>query len=504
MRLVLFVSVACTTSASTLPNFLALDCACGEVWRTALLRERSAWDVERARLESELAALKLNPWEGFGHDGVQAASLAPKHANRHVVPHAVSTPTFQLKSRTLLQADPQCSMTELLGVQADPVAAVTVMFTTNAACAMCLVPCASAAYSVSCAMDCVKQDEGACNTADLAALESVGMPSSLTDRAQLVRMLEVTTRACVRCIVETIASVCGVDCMPERLHLVIDYTYSPRPCLPELAARISVGEASAFERAVAANEPFGMTVGAQAGSATLSDLFLPEAASLQPHKIYRGIDTGMLVYECDPAVHGRVWAFHAKPFATADAAAASTSLDTQGWASCSGELRFDLDSGQVQSQLATLATVDDPSRPIRFDLQWAGCSAFLPFLDSIGPLTDVKPLDGGTPPTRAAACWLGRFFGPQAHWPGPPNFAIELSGTSIALENDLVVRSGTTLRLVSSARTTVAIRFVWSRGRGSNWKGSRSQTLCSPRRWWCVARLRHCGPRLFAAGRRRT
>jgi hypothetical protein len=69
-------------------------------------------------------------------------------------------------------------------------------------------------------------------------------------------MLEVTTRSCVRCILETIAAVCGGDCVPERLHIAVDYMYSPRVCLPELAVRISVGEASAFARAIAASEPF--------------------------------------------------------------------------------------------------------------------------------------------------------------------------------------------------------------------------------------------------------
>jgi hypothetical protein len=98
---------------------------------------------------------------------------------------------------------------------------------------------------------------------------------------------------------------------------------------------------------------------------------------------------------------------------------------------------------------------------IHFDLQWAGCSTFLPRFDSIGPSAEAKTLDfGGTASssqTREAACWLSRFFGPQSHWQGAPNFAIELLGTSLTLETDLVVRSGTTLRLASSARSTVAI-----------------------------------------------
>ena len=53
----------------------------------------------------------------------------------------------------------------------------------------------------------------------MANITAVGMPSSLADRTQLIRMLEVTTRGCVRCILETVASVCGNDCVKDRLHI---------------------------------------------------------------------------------------------------------------------------------------------------------------------------------------------------------------------------------------------------------------------------------------------
>jgi hypothetical protein len=58
--------------------------------------------------------------------------------NRHVALSPGSA-SLQLPSRTLLQADPQCSITELLNVQAaaDPVATVTKMLATK-----CDVPCA--------------------------------------------------------------------------------------------------------------------------------------------------------------------------------------------------------------------------------------------------------------------------------------------------------------------------------------------------------------------------
>jgi hypothetical protein len=60
-------------------------------------------------------------------------------------------------SRALLQTEKFCSMDELMSVQKDAAAAVTGMLTTNAGCAMCLIPCASAENALSCAVGCVKQ-----------------------------------------------------------------------------------------------------------------------------------------------------------------------------------------------------------------------------------------------------------------------------------------------------------------------------------------------------------
>jgi hypothetical protein len=113
---------------------------------------------------SELGALrkKLN---AEGRDDLRAQTPSPHLGERRVAasqPPGDSAPaTPQAPSRTLLQADPQCSAAELLAVQADPVAAVTAMFTTNFGCAMCIVSCKSAADALDCAMGCLLQDEGA-------------------------------------------------------------------------------------------------------------------------------------------------------------------------------------------------------------------------------------------------------------------------------------------------------------------------------------------------------
>jgi hypothetical protein len=284
------------------------NCTCGEC-EAGLVRERFAWQAERASLESQLIQLR-NQLEYMESEVQQHGRAQSQRAAVDATPYPgvpppdrpaaglgvrVSSTTDQVgsalaphgASRTLLQTElePQCAIGELLAVMDDPIATVTTLFTTNVGCAMCLVPCASADDAFSCLMGCLKRDEGSCAEEDLAAIEASGMPSSLAGRAQLVRMMEVTTRGCVRCIVETIASVCGGDCVPERLHIVTDYAYNPRPCLPELARRISIGEASAFERAVAANEPFGLVIGELPGLPKLSDLFVPLDGPPQQRKV---------------------------------------------------------------------------------------------------------------------------------------------------------------------------------------------------------------------------
>jgi hypothetical protein len=65
-------------------------------------------------------------------------------------------------SRVLLQeqdesTDGTCSADDLMAVQADSAAALVKLMTTNMGCAMCLIPCASAANTLGCAVRCIKQ-----------------------------------------------------------------------------------------------------------------------------------------------------------------------------------------------------------------------------------------------------------------------------------------------------------------------------------------------------------
>ena len=88
-----------------------------------------------------------------------------KEKDRATVPGGRST-VLQLgpvaSSRVLLQeheesADGTCSTDDLMAVQADPVAAVVQLMETNMECALCLIPCGSAANTLGCAVRCIKQ-----------------------------------------------------------------------------------------------------------------------------------------------------------------------------------------------------------------------------------------------------------------------------------------------------------------------------------------------------------
>jgi hypothetical protein len=277
--------------------------------------------------------------------------------------------------------------------------------------------------SLVCALACIKQEEGMCTEADRNAMAMVGMPSSLADRAQLVRILEASSRACVVCILETIVSVCGAQCVVGKLHIQTDYRYGGQPCLPELAASLAVGEGTALALAARSNDPFAIV------GANVDDVYAPMSSP----SLYTGIESGLFAYTCDPAMHGSVMAF-------------SPSLpDMLARQECSGELRIDLTTGR--------ATHANGAVPFYSDLQWTGCSMYLPF-ERPDPSVPSKNFAASSP--VEAACWLSRFFGPQTTWRGASSFSVEVA-SDFALQTDLVVRSGTTLRIESATNTKIVI-----------------------------------------------
>jgi hypothetical protein len=246
-----------------------------------------------------------------------------------------------------------------------------------------------------------------CTEADHAAMASAVMPSSLSDRALIIGLMERTAAACAKCVLQTISSVCGADCVKERLHVATDFEVEPLPCLPELAARLARGEAEGLARAVAAGEPIGVVLPA-AGS-HLTDLYVRVGGA----GMYRGTDGGALAYTCDEAAHGPLLAI-------------SPTSPTDGVA-CDGELWIDLRTGRARSGLLADGSEGTPAVPVDFELGWAGCSEHLP-IDA--PLAEESTQAfTGVESGAYIACWLRRFYGRQASLQGLnalPKFAVEL------------------------------------------------------------------------------
>ncbi len=246
-----------------------------------------------------------------------------------------------------------------------------------------------------------------CTDADHAAMAVAVMPSSLAHRALIIGLMERVAAACAKCVLQTVASVCGADCVKERLHIATDFEVEPLPCLPELAARLARGEAEGLARAVAAGEPIGLVL--PASSSPFTDLYVPAGGAGR----YRGTDGGAFAYACDEAVHGPLLAI-------------SPSSPTDG-AACDGDLWIDMRTGLVRSELVADGSEGTPAVPVDFELGWTGCSEYLP-IDA--PPAEVRTkVFLGADSSSYIACWLRRFFGRQAPLPGPngqQSFVVEL------------------------------------------------------------------------------
>ncbi len=304
----------------------------------------------------------------------------------------------------------------------------------------------------------------------MANITAVGMPASLADRSQLIRMLEVTTRGCVRCMLQTVASVCGDDCVKDKLHIrtgrerlhpsdlhyggasfrsagsdltrgpasmrAEDLVLKPQRCLEVLAVQLAKGEARAWTQALEASEPFELSVWPQSGG-RVADTYVPTDRVYGGRALYRGIAGGLVAYACDPTVHGPVWVL------------SSTTTDEASWQRCEGELWIDEDAGEAY---AHLDRSESARVPLSFGLGLGldACAGHLPLEVPAGSTKAFG--DEATP--MEIACWLRLFFGPHSTpgWMGgAASFSVEVPSAGFALLADIVVQSGTTLRITGTS-----------------------------------------------------
>ncbi len=244
------------------------------------------------------------------------------------------------------------------------------------------------------------------------------------------------TSACRSCILATIASVCGKNCVQEQLHIVAEPGIgmpSPSPCLPALRTQLMSAQAGKLRIALTRCEPFGLTCG------SVSDLYIPSTpmpAADQP-SYYVGLDTGYLMASCDPRKHAHVWVI-------------TRSTDRAEWEACRGELWIDMRTGEARSEFESGAGTAT-SMPMLVHSSLSECFAALRTV----PMTSDGRLSVGVDARPAtAACWLQRFFGPQVATIGvsmaPSVVEMEVGLDPIVPLCDVVVRAGQRLTFLGN------------------------------------------------------
>jgi hypothetical protein len=211
-----------------------------------------------------------------------------------------------------------------------------------------------------------------------------------------------------------------------------DLVLKPRPCLEVLAEQLAKGEAIAWAQAINAREPFELSVWTLSDG-RVADTYVPIGRAYGGSAVYRGIAGGLLAYACDAAAHGPVWALS---LATTDEAA---------WQWCEGELWID-EAGHAYTQLDRSET---SRMPLSFGLGLSVCAAHLPLEAPVGM---TKAFGDYASPTEIG-CWLRLFFGPHSPpgWMGSAaSFSVDIPSGSFALLADVVVRSGTALRITGT------------------------------------------------------
>jgi hypothetical protein len=248
---------------------------------------------------------------------------------------------------------------------------------------------------------------------------------------------------CRLCILATIATVCGPQCVDERLHVALDVPFPvASPCLPMLAQQLALEQASRLFRAFELHQPFGLSSEASLASGpSFADVYVSEAGSEQSTEpVFIGLDSGNRIAQCDPLVFPGLLVL-----------AQSTELRMR--TDCAGFAWLELSSGQIRrKQEAGVGTEVFVVHDVPGE-----CSAILRSTPPI--VNDVLRLGVGAEPL-VIACWLMRFFGPQlspltAHisqvqFTEEPPLSLE-----IHLISDVIVRADS--RLSVSGRGTLLV-----------------------------------------------
>jgi hypothetical protein len=323
--------------------------------------------------------------------------------------------------------------------------------------------------------------------------------ASLQNRSLIVRMLELVEADCAYCILETVASVCGEDCVKESLHLATDYPIRPRACWPRLGDALATAQKEAMSRLLEAGMPFGLT------TAAVRDQFVATGELVHGMAVYRSLHgQGHWLFKCgdDASGHEGTWAVSAVD-------------DRDAWGRCEGVARIetrhetgDGDHFRVDSEMepcaAMLSTAESREAMIISEVDGAG--------QEDASVETVRFVQGAS--ALHVACTLLRMFGAQAR---PYQSAAMRSAVwvpadvgAIQLVGDIVVREGSSLalRAEEGASATLVLgkaqlrveRGAASSSFGSSW----STPSAAARHCTLKARPLSSTARSHAASRKRT
>jgi hypothetical protein len=233
------------------------------------------WGEGETPITTSLRALSIGSTARAGHSDKAGASQAHAHTSAALAGAFADGPSARPGvERALLEVDePQseseayCSKQDVQSVlsSSDQTGTVLGMMATNPNCALCIIPCGSRGMpdALPCILACSHQRENKCDdSTGLARIMPLVDQASLQNRSLIVRMLELVEADCAYCILETVASVCGEDCVKESLHLVTDYPILPRACWPRLGDALATAQKEAMSRLLEAGMPFGVTTAA--------------------------------------------------------------------------------------------------------------------------------------------------------------------------------------------------------------------------------------------------
>jgi hypothetical protein len=250
--------------------------------------------------------------------------------------------------------------------------------------------------------------------------------------------LRVVSAACRLCVLATVASVGGERFIEDDLHIVLESSLKKipvSPCVPALAQRLRSEQMVRLGRALAGTGPVALV------SSSVADLFTPETGDgFFGQQVFVGLDTSYRIYACDPADHPHLWAV-------------SGSTDREHWKRCEGLLWLDLRNSQARSRLAS---GDGAAVPLVVYDNLGQCATILrtPPPSSAGTLR----FGPGTAP-ETVACWLMRFFGPQAMACGlltaPRVVSLSVEVPPVRLLADLVVRTGQHVQFIGGETTFI-------------------------------------------------